>query len=83
MRIFITGSNGQLSKSLKDILAGDDLYLATKQNLDVQNKEDVIARIASYKPDIIFHNASITRVNECFKDPDKAYKVNVLGTKML
>jgi dTDP-4-dehydrorhamnose reductase len=81
MKIFITGANGQLSKSLSELFEKDGLYLATRDRLDVTDKKEVLKKISDYNPDFIFHLASMTRGDECAKNPEKAFKVNVEGTR--
>jgi dTDP-4-dehydrorhamnose reductase len=81
MRIFITGASGQLAKSLTNLYKNEVLYLATKKKLDITNKNEVFRQIDKFKPDIIFHLASMTRGDECAKNPEKAYSVNVEGTR--
>lgn len=81
MKVFITGANGQLAKYLADLYAGDELYLGTKHKLDVTNRNQVLKKIAKFKPDIVFHLASVTRGDESAKNPEKAFEVNVEGTR--
>lgn len=81
MKIFITGANGQLAKSIIQLYPKQNLYLASKDELDITNKKQVISQINKFKPDIVFHFASLTRGDECAKNPDKAYAINVDGTR--
>lgn len=83
MRIFITGANGQLAKSFLDLNQNLNavIYQATKKDLDVTDKKQVIQQIKNFKPDIVFHFASLTRGDECVKHPEQAFKINVDGTK--
>lgn len=81
MRIFITGANGQLAKTIAEMYPQKDLFLGTKDVLDVTDKDAVRKHIKKFKPDIIFHFASITRGDECALNPEKAYTINVKGTE--
>lgn len=81
MKIFITGANGQLAKSFIEIYPKEKLYSATKEKLDITNKSQVLKQVGKIKPDIIFHFASMTRGDECTKNPKLAHKINVIGTK--
>lgn len=82
MRIFITGGNGQLAKSIGELYGkSEDIYYASKNTLDITNRSDVLAQVKSFRPNIIFHFASMTRGDECAKNPVLAKKINVGGTK--
>ncbi len=81
MKIFITGANGQLAKTIAEIYPQKDLFFGTRENLDITDKKIVDKQIKAFKPDIIFHFASLTRGDECALHPDKAYDINVNGTK--
>lgn len=81
MRIFITGANGQLAKSIISLYQEEELFLADRKTLDITDKKKVLSLVAKFKPDIIFHFASLTRGDECAKDPEKAFTINVKGTQ--
>jgi dTDP-4-dehydrorhamnose reductase len=81
MKIFITGSDGQLAKSIAFLYKKHNLYLAKRDKLDVTDKKQVAKLILDFNPDIVFHFASLTRGDECAKNPDIAFKINVKGTK--
>ncbi len=81
MKIFITGANGQLGKTFSEIYPKKNLYLGTKEKLDVTRKSQVLTQIKKNKPEIILHFASMTRGDECARNPQKAYEINVNGTK--
>jgi len=81
MRIFITGSNGQLAKAISPLFTSDEVMRASKSQLDITDKTQVLKEISQFKPDIVFHFASMTRGDECAKNPDLAYRINVEGTK--
>lgn len=81
MKIFITGADGQLAKSIAEVYAKEDIFLATRDLLDVTDGKKVSDMLSEHSPDIIFHFASLTRGDECARDPDGAYLVNVGGTK--
>ena len=83
MRILITGANSQLAKSILEleVFPKENLFLASKNTLDITNRKKVFKLISKLKPEIVFHFASMTRGDECAKDPKKAYLINVTGTK--
>jgi dTDP-4-dehydrorhamnose reductase len=49
--------------------------------LDVRKREQVADGIERQAPDIVFHLAAMTDLEECEADPDGAYHTNAMGTK--
>ena len=80
MRIFITGANGQLAKTIAALYPQKDIHFASKENLDITNSSEVLKQITDFQPDIVFHFASMTRGDECALNPEKAQRINVDGT---
>jgi dTDP-4-dehydrorhamnose reductase len=81
MRIFITGANGQLAKTIAQLYPQKNLYLGTKEELNILDKNQVLRQIQRFKPHVIFHFASMTRGDECARYPEKAFDINVNGTR--
>lgn len=80
LRIFITGRDGQLGRSLLDILTDDQVLAVDIDDGDVTNPES-IDQIAEWQPDVVIHAAALTNVDGCERDPDAAFRVNGLGTR--
>jgi dTDP-4-dehydrorhamnose reductase len=82
MKILITGLNGMLGSSLVKLLPFNMVGFSSKDlNVTDSNKVNIILK--SEKPDIIIHTAAYTNVEDCEINPDKAYKINTLGTQNL
>ncbi|MCL4458492.1 MAG: dTDP-4-dehydrorhamnose reductase [Chloroflexi bacterium] len=81
MRIFITGSRGQLGVDLQKVLETQTLGLADLPDLDITDYEATLRAIEEFAPDVIIHAAALTNVDGCELDPDTAYRVNGLGTQ--
>jgi len=81
MRVFITGHKGQLGRALYEALAGEELDGCDLPELDVTDGEAVASAIAGFAPDVVIHAAAWTHVDGCARDPEKAYRVNALGTQ--
>ncbi|TDM44862.1 NAD-dependent epimerase/dehydratase family protein, partial [Macrococcoides goetzii] len=80
MKILITGGGGQLATALFRKLNEDFHVLSySKETLDVCNLQLVRHRFAADQPRYIFHCAAYTAVDECEKQPNKAFLVNTLG----
>lgn len=82
MKILITGSSGQLGSDLVRVLSDTNEVLAfSHPDLDVTDFDKTKDTIVRLSPDILIHTAACTDVDGCELDPNRAYKVNALGTQ--
>ena len=81
MRVFITGCKGQLGRALYAALEGETLSGCDLPDLDITDREPITAAIVDFRPDVVIHAAAWTHVDGCARDPEKAYRVNALGTQ--
>jgi dTDP-4-dehydrorhamnose reductase len=83
----ITGAGGQLGCDLvvafEDADSGShrDVVAADHEGLDVGSRQGVLQVVDAVSPDIIVHAGAWTAVDACEGDPDRAYRVNALGTR--
>jgi dTDP-4-dehydrorhamnose reductase len=80
MRIVLTGAEGQLGRSLQDVLVGHEVVPVDLPEYDA-TRLDVITRIEGFQPDVVIHAGGMTDVDACELDPDAAYKVDAPGTR--
>lgn len=82
MRVLITGAGGQLGLDLVDHCteAGDVVVGLTHADLDVSDEPAVWAAVRDHEPDVVYHCAAWTAVDGCEDDPDRAHRVNALGS---
>ncbi|TAN62512.1 dTDP-4-dehydrorhamnose reductase [bacterium] len=79
-RVLITGSRGILGRALVERLkAKYKIAALTHKNCDITDSKKVAAIFARFKPEIVIHSAACTDVDECQRDPRKAYAVNAQG----
>lgn len=84
MKIMISGASGLLGKALVDTLNNNnEVYLLTKENMDITNMKQVQECTQKYTPDVIINSAGITNVDGCESNINLTYNVNALGAKNL
>lgn len=83
MKVLLTGAGGQLGHDVASVCAeaGDEVVAAGHADLDVGDRDAVFAAITTLRPDAVLHVGAWTAVDACESDPDRAYRVNALGTR--
>ncbi len=81
MRIYITGSKGQLGRALMRRLAQHDLLGVELPEVDLTDLAAIRSSVAAFQPEVIIHTAALTDVDGAARNPDLAYRVNALGTR--
>ncbi|MGH1804331.1 dTDP-4-dehydrorhamnose reductase [Enterococcus gallinarum] len=80
----ITGGNGQLGTELRHLLdeTGATYVSTDSQEMDITDAKATMAKIQEIKPEVIFHCAAYTAVDQA-EDEGKALdeKINVEGTR--
>jgi len=84
MRIFLTGAAGQLGRELVAAFAGHEVLgvdIVGDVSVDITDRDALLAAVTSFGPDAVVHPAAFTAVDLCESEPDKAFQVNVIGTR--
>jgi dTDP-4-dehydrorhamnose reductase len=81
MRIFVTGCKGQLGRALDGALEGVERAGCDLPEVDITERRAIGSAIAGFAPDVVIHAAAWTHVDGCARDPEKAFRVNALGTQ--
>ena len=86
MKIFVTGVNGQLGYELvKELnnIGYNNILAVDKDDVDITDENKVKEIIRNYKPDVIFHCAAFTAVDNAEDNKEVCYDINVNGTKYI
>jgi dTDP-4-dehydrorhamnose reductase len=76
MRILLVGSSGLLGHELKKVFSDFDTIMLDKDDLNITDKDAVLARVRKENPDIIINAAGYTKVDDAESERDLAMQVN-------
>src|SRR5262245_19876039 len=85
MKVAVIGANGQLGADICIAVerAGHELTPLTHQNIEILELQSVSDVLASVKPDAIVNTAAMHNVEQCEKEPLRAFAVNAIGARNL
>lgn len=81
MKILLTGHKGLLGRTLLPWLADHDVFGIDLPEHDITDRTALRALALDFRPDLILHQAAMTNVDGCARDPALAYRVNGMGTQ--
>jgi len=83
LRIVVTGAAGMLAKALLPQLqsAGHEVLALRRDQADVTNFPALRGAIEPFAPQWVVHLAAFTRVDDCERESELAFRVNGLGTR--
>ncbi|MCX7623490.1 MAG: dTDP-4-dehydrorhamnose reductase [Thermomicrobium sp.] len=82
MRALITGGHGQLGRALVRVAPpGVQVVALGASECDVTDPTAVRAAVARVEPEVVFHCAAWTDVDGCERQPERAWRINALGTQ--
>jgi len=77
MRIFLTGSNGQVGFELeRQLCLMGEVRAPKRQELDLADEEAVASWLARFQPDLIVNAAAYTAVDKAESEPNLARRLN-------
>jgi dTDP-4-dehydrorhamnose reductase len=83
VKVLVTGAGGQLGRDVVAACeqAGDVVVAADRARLDVTDRDAVLGAVLSTRPDTVVHTAAWTAVDDCERDPERAYRHNALAVR--
>lgn len=82
--MLVTGGRGQLGTDLERCFARfghHQVNAPGRDSLDVADRDQVLQVTGVLGPELIIHAAAWTAVDACESDPDRAWRVNALGSR--
>jgi dTDP-4-dehydrorhamnose reductase len=85
MRIAVIGANGQLGSDVERAFVrnGDEVCGMTHSDIEIANIDSVAHKLRDLLPDVVVNTAAMHHVENCEKEPEKAFAVNGLGARNL
>lgn len=85
MRVLITGACGMLGSQVVRALGDKHHVVPTDviegcEQLDICDTGSVFDVLNRVRPEMVIHCAAMTDVDGCERDPDRAHKINAVGT---
>jgi dTDP-4-dehydrorhamnose reductase len=85
MRIAVIGANGQLGSDLVAAFSekGDAVHRLSHPDIEIADVNSVSRVLKDIRPDVIVNTAAMHHVENCEREPEKAFGVNALGARNL
>ena len=85
MKLLIAGADGQLGRSLQEVLRLKDFEVQprTRQDLDITDLTAIKKAALESNPDVIINAAAYTNVEQAELEPKKAFLINEAGVRNL
>jgi dTDP-4-dehydrorhamnose reductase len=83
MKIAVIGGNGQLGMDVISAFAsnGDEVFSLTHSDIEISDLTSVAQVFAGIQPQVIVNTAAMHHVENCEREPEKAFIVNALGPR--
>jgi dTDP-4-dehydrorhamnose reductase len=85
LKVAVIGANGQLGADivLECERTGSEVLPLTHSDADISSLDDTRRLLTSSEPSVIVTTAAMHHVENCEKDPGRAYQINALGARNL
>ncbi|MCG8421676.1 MAG: dTDP-4-dehydrorhamnose reductase [Proteobacteria bacterium] len=82
-KVVISGGHGLLGAALCRAFADWRVIAPASRVFDITRADAVEQLIAREKPRLVIHSAAMTHVDQCEREPERAYRINREGTRNL
>ncbi len=81
MKVAVIGANGQLGVDVVNAFRsnGDEVAPLSHSDVELSNLESVSACLGELQPQVVINTAAMHHVDNCEKEPQKAFAVNGVG----
>jgi dTDP-4-dehydrorhamnose reductase len=85
MKVAVVGGNGQLGMDVVDAFRanGDEVSSLLHSDIELSSLDSVSACLRQLHPEVVVNTAAMHHVENCEKEPQKAFDVNGLGPRNL
>lgn len=85
MKIAVIGASGQLGVDVVETFRrhGDDVFALSHSDVELSDMDSVSKCLVGLRPDTIVNTAAMHHVENCEREPQKAFAVNGLGVRNL
>ncbi|SRR5712692_2488285 len=85
MKIAVIGANGQLGSDVVRSFwsNGDEIYSLTHRDIELTSIDSVSKPLRDIMPHVVVNTAAMHHLEDCEREPEKAYGVNGLGARNL
>lgn len=85
MKIAVIGANGQLGCDVVRAFTtnGDDVFPLTHGDIELSEMDSVAASLRNLSPQVIVNTAAMHHVENCEREPQKAFAINAVGARNL
>lgn len=82
-RVLVTGAKGMMGTDLCRILQNREYEVTATdiEEMDIRHRELVQSTMRQTRPEVVFHLAALTDVDDCERYPDEAFLTNTVGTQ--
>ena len=85
MKVCVIGGNGQLGSDVVQVFQnnGDDVRALGHTDIELADVDSVATCLKSIVPEVVVNTAAMHHVEQCEKQPEKAFAVNAMGSRNL
>lgn len=81
-KLLITGASGFFGSRIMEYYKDKyEVFTPSHKEMDITNRDSVFEKLQSITPDYIIHCAAISDVALCEKEPERAWEINVDGSR--